>query len=263
MSVKTSTGHVRELYKYRALIASLVSKELKGRYRGSLLGMCWTFLNPLLLMAVYALVFAVYMRIEMEHYTVYMLAGLLPWLWFSASLTEGMSSITASGDLLTKSLFPAQVLPATKVVANLVNFILSLPMLLIFIFIYRIGLGSALFYLPAVVFVQFLFTVGLVYMFSAVNVRFRDVQHILANVLLLWFFLCPVIYPLKLIPEQYRFTFYLNPMAVLISGYQDIFIYNRVPDPRALGIVLILSLAILYLGIQVFERRKEYFAEEI
>jgi len=111
--------------------------------------------------------------------------------------------------------------------------------------------------------VQFIFTTGLVYLFSAVNVRFRDIQHIIGNVLLLWFFLCPIIYPIDLIPENLRFTVYLNPMAILTNGYQEIFIYDRVPDPRALGIILILALGFLYCGIQVFERRKEYFAEEI
>jgi len=129
---RSFSGNFSVFYKYRELIVSLVSKELKSRYRGSVLGMLWTFLNPLLLLLVYAVVFSVYMRIEMENYSVFMFSGLLPWVWFSSSLIEGSNSIAASGNLITKSMFPAEILPVIKVLSNLFNYIFSLPLLLAF-----------------------------------------------------------------------------------------------------------------------------------
>lgn len=251
------------IYRHRELIANLVGKELKSRYRGSTLGMLWTFLNPLLLLLVYALVFTVYMRIAMENYAVFVFVGLLPWIWFSTSLLEGVNAVVASGDLITKSMFPAEILPMVRVISNLVNFILSLPLLFIFMIIYGVPITSAIFWLPLIVFAQLLFITGLVYLFSAINVRFRDTQHILNNFLVLWFFLCPIIYPVSQVPEAYRFTFYLNPAAIITIGYHDIFINGSRPDLLPIAGVAGLGVVIILIGVRLFERLKDTFAEEI
>ncbi|HSO73180.1 MAG TPA: ABC transporter permease, partial [Thermodesulfobacteriota bacterium] len=124
--------HFQEVFRYRSLVSSLILRELKARYRGSVLGFLWTFLNPLLLLGVYALVFNVYFRIQMEHYAGFMFTGLLPWIWFSSSLIEGTNAITSGGSLITKVLFPGQLLPLVKVGSNLMNFLLSLPILFVF-----------------------------------------------------------------------------------------------------------------------------------
>ena len=250
-------------YKYRELIASLVAKELKARYRGSILGMAWTFLNPLLLLSVYALVFSVYMRIQVENYAVFMFAGLLPWVWFSTSLLEGVGSITQAGALITKSMFPAEVLPMVKIVANLFNYIFSLPLLFGFMLWYGVDISLTVAWLPFIMLVQLLFTMGLVYFLAALNVRFRDVQHVMANFIVLWFFLCPIIYPMTSIPDKWRFTFYLNPMAILSVGYQDIFIHSQRPDLFSIAMVMLVGLLCLVLGVRQFERDRETFAEEI
>lgn len=261
--LKDLTVTTQTIYRYRELIANLVGKELKARYRGSTLGMLWTFMNPLLLLLVYALVFSVYMRIEMENYAVFVFAGLLPWIWFSASLNEGVTAVVASGDLITKSMFPAEILPMVRVAANLINFLLSMPLLFIFMLIYEVPLTLALLWTPLVVVAQFLFTIGLVYLFSALNVRFRDTQHILGNALVLWFFLCPIIYPVTQVPEGWRFTFYLNPMAIITMGYHDVFITGNRPDLLLMGGVSLFGVVILLVGVRLFERLKDTFAEEI
>jgi len=254
---------LRELIQYRALINALVGKEVRVRYRGSVLGFLWTFLNPLLLMCVYALVFSVYLRIEMKNYAVFMFCGLIPWLWFSSSALEGVGSIVSGAGLLTRAMVPPQILPAVRVLANMVNFLLSLPMLLIFLLASSIKLGWALAALPLVIGVQLLFTMGFVCALSALNVHFRDISHLLANIVTLWFFVSPILYPVEMIPEKYRPLVHFNPMGVLVVSYQDIFFYNRMPRWDILGAAALFSIFMLVIGIWVFNSVRESFAEEI
>lgn len=257
------TRHVHELIRHRGLVQSLVVRELKARYRGSFLGFLWTFLNPLLLLAVYALVFHFYLRIRVEHYAGFMFVGLLPWVWFSSALLEGTTSITSGGSLVTKVLFPSQVLPMVKILSHLANYLLSLPILFIFLLGMGVGVSWSLLWLPLVMVLHFLFIVGLVLLLSAVNVFFRDVQHILANLLTLWFFLTPILYPLSQVPPSFRKWVLLNPMAQIILAYHDVFFYQRTPDGRLLAVFGILSFVLLWAGMSFFERYKETFAEKI
>ncbi len=166
--------NLKELYTYRALIQNLVLRDLKARYRGSVLGFLWTFLNPLLLMATYALVFSVYMRIGMEKYTAFLLTGLLPWIWFSSSLLMGTTSIVEGGGLIKKVFFPPQVLPTVTVITNTVNFLLSLPFLLVFLLLFRVEVGWTLVGLLPVMAIQLVLTMGLVLILSALTVRYRE-----------------------------------------------------------------------------------------
>jgi len=255
--------HLQELVRYRSLVNSLVVRELKARYRGSFLGFLWTFLNPLLLLAVYALVFKFYFRIRMEHYTGFMFVGLLPWIWFSSSLLEGTTSITAGGSLVTKVLFPGQVLPVVKILANLLNYLLSLPILFGFLWAMGVYQGWPLLWLPVILFFHLLFIEGLVLILATINVFFRDVQHILANFLTLLFFLTPILYPLSQVPAPFDKWVKLVPMTQITLSYQDIFFYNRNPDLRILLAFLVMSLILLGIGMFFFERYKETFAEKV
>ncbi|MFH1033447.1 MAG: ABC transporter permease [Pseudomonadota bacterium] len=257
------TQHLAELVRYRALVGALAGRELKGRYRGSLLGFLWTFLNPLLLLLVYALVFSVYFRVQMEHYAAFMFTGLLPWIFFSQSLNEGAGAITDGGSLVTKVLFPQQVLPAVKVLANLVNYLLSLPILLGFLLFQQVPLTWCLLAFPLVAALHLVFTLALVLILATATVFMRDTRHLLNNLLTLWFFLTPVLYPLTQVPEKYRFLVYLNPAAVFTLAYQDIIFYGRWPRWDHLGALALLSLVLLWAGVRVFEHYKEYFAEKI
>ncbi len=260
MSFRT---HLSELGRHRALLWALVGRELKGRYRGSLLGFLWTFLNPLMLLAVYALVFSVYFRIQMEHYAVFMFTGLLPWVFFSSSLNEGAGAITEGGSLVTKVMFPLQVLPAVKVMANFVNYLLSLPILFAFYLADGVHLGWGLLAFFAVGAVHLIFTYALALLLSAANVFLRDTKHVVNNLLTLWFFLTPILYPLSQIPEAFRPLVYLNPAAVITLAYQDLFFWGRWPAWGPLAGVAALSLVLLVLAVVVFEHYKEYFAEKI
>lgn len=256
--------NLQELYQYRGLLLSLTQRELKARYRGSLLGFLWTFLNPTLHMLVYALLFTVYMRQNLEHYTYFMFIGLLPWIWFSTSVTAGASAISDRRDLMTKVRFPAQVLPATVIATNLANYLLSLPLMVGMGLVYGVWQSWHALAFPLVVLTQLIFTMAVVYVVSALNVTFRDLQHIVSNLMTLAFFLTPILYPLTTVPEKYRaLMLYGNPMAILVTSYQSIFYEHRLPDPLPLGVLAVVSIGLMWAATMLFEHRREEFAETV
>ncbi len=261
--------NLKELYQYRALLWALSMRELKARYRASVLGFLWTFLNPTLNMLVYVLVFGVVMRSSVPNYPYYLFGGLLPWIYFSSSILGGTSSVSDRRALLTKVRFPAQVLPATVVLTNLINFLLSLPLL--------VGLGAffgvwptwhVVFVLP-VLLVQTFFTLALSYFFAAFNVKYRDLQHIMANVVQMGFFLSPVLWDLSSVPaigpltkEQTQQAMTMaNPMAAILDAWRDIFVHHEVPDWRGLLAVAVIATVVMLVSAKVFEHRREEFAE--
>lgn len=254
--------NLRELYQYRVLLWSLTQRELRARYRGSALGFLWTFLNPTLLMLVYGLLFTVYMRQNMEHYLLFMFVGLLPWVWFSSSVGGGATAISERRDLLTKVKFPPQVLPATLVATHGMNFLLSVPLMIGLSLLSGVMPTWHVVLLPAVVLLQLVLTLGLTYLVSALNVTFRDLQHVVANLLTLFFFLTPILYPVTNVPERWRpLALHLNPMAGIVTAYQDILYYHRVPAPGPLLTAALASLVLLAGASAYFNARREDFAE--
>jgi lipopolysaccharide transport system permease protein len=256
---------VRELYQYRGLLLSLVQRELKARYRGSFLGFLWTFLNPTLHMLVYALLFTVVMRQNTPNYAYFMFVGLLPWIWFSTSLGSGASAISDRRDLMTKVRFPAQVLPTTVVVTNLCNYLLSLPLMLALGVFYGEWPTWHVIVFPVLVVIQLIFTMALTYILAAINVAFRDLQHIVTNVLTMWFFCTPVLYRLSTVQDERMRSMVtaLNPMVSLITSYQAIFYEHRLPDAVPLLALAAFSLVLLWGASMIFEARREEFAESI
>lgn len=242
-------------------MGSLVSRQLQARYRGSFLGFLWTFLNPLLLMGVYALVFKYYMRFAVENYAAFLLCGILAWTYFTSALMEGTNAILGGGSLITKSLFPPHVLPTVTVLSNLVNYVLSLPLLVAFLFLSGVPLRPSLFALPIVLALQTAFTWGLVLALATLNVHYRDVQHIVGNFLLLWFFLCPIIYPAEQIPPAFRFMQYVNPIGLMIEAYHGIFLYDRLPSLDVLANLGAFALIAVLVGSRVFESYRDTFPE--
>ena len=253
----------RELLAYRVLIQTLVVRDLKARYRGSALGLLWTLLNPLLHMAIYALVFSVYIRINTEHYAAFLLCGLLPWIWLSSSLLTGTTAIIEGGALLKKVFFPPQVLPAVTVLVNFVNFLFSLPLLFGLLLLFQVTFGWALLALPLIMAAQFALTLGLTLIVSAASVRYRDIPPILGHVLTFWFFLTPIIYPVTQVPERLRALLFLNPVTPFFVAYQDALLYNRHTSWEAYGIMVCVGGVALLIGVFVFERLRWSLAEEI
>lgn len=254
--------NLTELYQYRALLFALTARELKARYRASVLGFLWTFLNPTLTMVVYVIVFQVLIRQQVENYAYFLFVGLLPWICFSSSVLGGATSISDRRDLLTKVRFPAQVLPATVVATHVANFLLSLPLLAGLGLIYDVWPTWHVVLFPVILAAQIIFTLALTYLLSAFNVAFRDLQHLTANVMQMMLFLTPIMYSIEqLPPETKAWVLYLNPMAALISAYRDIFYFHRLPDAEPLAAVAGVGLVLMWVASTVFERRREEFAE--
>lgn len=257
-------NNFRELFKYRALLSALVVRHLSVRYRGSVLGFLWSLLNPLCLMLVYLIVFRFYIRFgEMDNYTytVFLFCGLLPWLWFSSALNEGTASIVSSGHLITKSMFPAHLLPTVAVLTTMVNFLLSLPIMLCVMVLFRIPIHWTLLLVPFAIIGEALLLYGMCLALSAFNVRLRDVQHLVGNLLTFLFFLCPILYPAHVVPAKFRFTLDYNPLAWLTRFYQELIMEGTIP---ALGGVLYFAAAVLasiLVGNVVYDRYRESFAE--
>jgi ABC-type polysaccharide/polyol phosphate export permease len=262
-------GNLIRLIRYRGLIQSLVARELKARYRGSVLGFLWSFINPLLLLGIYSFIFTTIMpnRAEgVQPYPLFMLCGILPWTWFAASLTEASNSLIAGGNLIKKVLFPAEVLPIVSVLANMVHFFLALPIVAGVLIAYRHWPDPAgLVWVPVAVLVQLVFTVGIALPLAALTVHFRDIRDILANVLMLWFFSTPIIYAWfqqEVLP--YRTLFNLNPFTHLAVSYQEIlFFYGPFDHWRWLLALGAASVGVFLGGYWLFDRLRDSFAEVV
>jgi lipopolysaccharide transport system permease protein len=246
-----------------------VARELKARYRGSLLGFVWSFVNPLLLLLIYTFVFTVVMPAahprELEPFALFLFCGILPWTWFSSSLLESANVLIAGGNLIKKVLFPAEVLPIVTVLAGLVHFCLGLPILAAFLIYYRVPIWPTdLLWFPLIVAVQLVLTTGLALLVSSLTVHFRDVRDLLANLLTLWFFATPIIYPITQAPAQVRRLLNLNPFTHLAIAYQEVLFR---PGPFAqvnrLIAVAVGSLVVFAFGYFVFDRLRDTLAEEV
>ena len=258
---------VQALVRYRALVRSLVSRELKARYRGSVLGFLWSFVNPLLVLLTYTLVFTVILpnrQQDIQPYFLFLFCGILPWTWFQASLAESSGVIISSGNLIKKVLFPAEVLPTVTVLANLAHFLLGLPILLAFL-AWKGRLAWTAVLLPLPIAVQLVLTVGLALFLSALTVHFRDIQNILTHVLHLWFFATPVIYSYAAIPEGslLRRALRLNPMTHVMVTYQQVLFHGNVDHWRGLFLALLVGVGAFAAGAFLFDRLRDTLAEEV
>jgi lipopolysaccharide transport system permease protein len=268
--------NLAELPKYRGLIQSLVARDLKARYRGSALGLFWSFGNPLLLLLVYSAVFSTFIeaRADIKPYALFLCCGLLPWTWFVSSLNESANSLVAGGNLIKKVLFPAEILPIVSVLTNMVQFLISLPVLAAFLVYYVVTAntdgspklvdlhGAELIWLPVVILVQLVLTMALALIFSALTVHFRDVRDILANLLTLWFFATPIIYPWSAVTNL-KFWLDLNPFTHLAVSYQEILFFpDNAFGHRAWLLALGAASLVLFLaGYWLFDRLRDSFAE--
>lgn len=269
-------NNLASLVRYRGLIKSLVARELKARYRGSVLGFFWSFVNPLLLLSIYTFVFAHILPNNEPRtmpYSVFMFCGLLPWTWFSASLTEAGGSLISGGNLIKKVLFPAEVLPIVAVLSNMVHFCLGLLILAGFM----VGTGHYpnpvnLPWFPLVVLIQLIFTTGIALILSSLTVHFRDLRDLVSNLLTFWFFATPIIYFYKAENVQrLKWLFNINPFFHLSVSYQEILFFHpeNAGDTFVHGHLLWLlvmgaaSCLLFLFGYWLFDRLRDSFAEVV
>lgn len=263
-------NEIRLLYRHRQLIAALTSRDLKARYRGSILGFFWSLANPLLLLGVYTLVFTRFFpRPEIPSYPLFLFAGILPWTFFSGSVLEATTSISSNAGLIKKVLFPAEALPLVVVLSHLVHFTLALPILLAALLFGTLAgkgvLTPLILLAPAFMIVQTIFVAGIALILASASVLFRDLRDIVATLLQLLFFLTPVLYLLtsSFIAPWMRNLLRLNPMTPFVVSYQDIFFWGRTPDPMHLTLMLLYAGMSIGLGFFVFERLRDTLAEAL
>lgn len=249
------------LLKHRWLVYELVLRDLRLRYRGSLLGFAWTLLNPVLFMAIYTLVFSVYLRVHIEHYALYLLAGLVPWGWLSGAVTAGTSSILDGRMYVGKTLFPTIVLVIVPVVSNAVNFLLSLPILLMFALLMHVHWGLPLVVLPLLIVIELLLVSGIVLLLATANVFYRDFNQLMSYGLTALMYLTPIFYLRDQVPPAFKPLVIWNPLAALMAGYQDVFYFNRLPNAGDLAYALVFSLVVLAVAYGTFLRLQESFSQ--
>ena len=259
-----------QLFRYRGLLATLTSRELKARYRGSVLGFLWSLANPLLLLAVYTFVFSVVFKARSQGadpYALFLVSGLFPWIWTSTSTLEGAMSLVASSGLIRKAVFPAELIPMVSVFSNLVHFLFALPIVFTALVAgrllgYPVG-GISAIALPAIVLLHLPLVAGLALGFSALTVHFKDVRDLLGNLLTLMFFLTPILFPLDSILHL-RYVWWavrLNPFTPYILSYQEALFWGRFPEPTLWLQMAAVSLVAWSLGAGLFERLRETLVE--
>lgn len=262
-------ANIRKLFSYRELILSLTKKELKVKYRGSVLGFFWSLLNPILTMLVYSFVFSIVLQVGTPQFAIFLICALLPFNFLSNSVNNGASSIIANSNLVNKIYFPREIIPLSIILANLFNFLLELVALFIVMGIMGYRFYIYLYLLPVVIFIQFFLVVGMTLLVSALNVFFRDLQHLITIIMMVWFFGTPIIYPLSMVPEKYQFIIKINPMTIYAAYYRNIFYYVKYPEgagfPSALETLTAvgITLLIFFIGYFIFKKLEPRFAEEI
>ena len=255
---------IQEIYQYRAMVSSLIKRDLRGRYKGSVLGFAWTFLNPLLQLMVYTLVFSQIMRAGISDYYLFLFVALIPWLFFSSSVSVGAGCILTQKEMVKKIYFPREVIPVAHVTGALVNMLLTFIVVFAVLIISGKGLNPvALLYLPIIILAEYILAISLTMLASAVTVYLRDLEHILAILILAWQFLTPVMYSIDMVPENFLPIFNLNPMTPIIVAYRDILYYKQVPKLSTLLHGFLFSVILLVIGWNVFGHLKKHFAEEL
>ncbi|UHA71653.1 ABC transporter permease [Paenibacillus sp. 481] len=252
-----------EIFEYRQMLVSVVRKELRSRYKGSFLGFLWTFVNPLLQLIIYSIVFPFILRNNQENYPMFLFVALLPWIFFTTSIQGATNSIVGGANLVKKIYFPRMILPLSVVCTNLMNYIFGLVIVFAALLITGIDLTLNVFWLPVILAIEFIFILGIALLFSALYVRFRDLEHIVGILTMVWFYITPIVFDMDIFPEKIADLIGYNPMVPIINGFRSILLYGTQPDWGTLLYSLGVGLVLLVIGIFVFQKCEKTFAEEL
>jgi ABC-type polysaccharide/polyol phosphate export permease len=257
------------LYRHRQLIAALTARDLKARYRGSILGFFWSLANPLMLLGVYTLVFTKFFPQQVvQPYPLFLFSGILPWTFFAAAILESTTSVSSNAGLIKKVMFPAEALPIVVVLSHLVHFALALPILLAailgFAALGKFTMSWTIVLAPLLMLAQTLFVAGIAMTVSSASVLFRDLRDIIANLMQLGFFITPIIYLIDRIESRVlRALLRVNPMTPFVVAYQDIFFFGRLPNLSDVILIVAYAGTSLLMGFFVFDRLRDTLAEAI
>lgn len=255
---------VAEIYDYREMIRNLVKKELRGRYKSSVLGFLWTFINPLCQIIIYTIVFSTIMRTGIEQFYLYLTVGMIPWMFFSSSIQGGAMCIVSQQDLVKKIYFPREVLPIAYVTSCFVNMLFCFVVVFCILLVSGKGInGQALVFLPVVMIVEYVLALGFTMIVSACTVYLRDLEHIVAVLLQAWIYLTPIMYSIEIIPDSIMPIFKLNPMTSVIEAYHTILYYKQIPQVSELLETFVVGTIALVVGCVVFGKLQKGFVEEL
>ena len=253
----------KKIYNYRELLKTNVKKEIRGRYKNSFLGVLWSFLNPLLQLLVYSVIFGALLAGGDKTYPIYICVALIPWTYFTTAITQAAFTVIGNADIIKKVYFPREILPVSVVTSGAVNFIISTIIILAFVIFSGVGLSWYILLYPFILLIQYVLLLGIGFIVSSVTVYFRDLEHIIGVVLMAAFYATPIVYKLEQLPHTLQIIVNLNPMTHLINAYRDIFYYHQMPNMEILVTLLGISLVLTVVGYFIFKKLQKGFAEQL
>ncbi len=262
-------GAVLGLYRHGALIKNFVKRDLQARYKGSAIGLFWSVVHPLVMLVLYTYIFSSILRVQVGaaegtgSFAIYLFCGLLPWNAFAEAVNRSTGVILEHANLIKRTIFPSQVLPIYPVVSGIVNQLIGLAILLVALLATAHHLSSLLLVLPAILLLQFAFTVGLAWIVAGITVFVRDLGQIVGMLMTIWVFLTPIFYPPTLIPERLRFLLAANPMYALVESYRCLILKGQLPSLQSLAVLAFVALPTFLLGYWMFMRMQGAFADVI
>jgi lipopolysaccharide transport system permease protein len=258
------TQAIRELYQFRGLLWVWSFREIRIRYKQSVLGGIWAVLQPLSTMLIFTLIFGFFVQVPTDGipYPIFFYSALLPWTFFSSSVASAVPSLINNLNLVTKIYFPREILPIGAIMAAFVDFLIAALLFVVLIVIYQIPITISILWLPILLVMQILLTCGIAFLGAALIVSYRDLRFIIPLALQIWMYLSPVVYPLSLVPDRFRFVYMLNPMAGIIDSYRRILL-GKMPQWEYLVFEMVIIIALFFLGYLVFKRKEALFADVI
>lgn len=255
---------MKELYNYRQLLKSNIKKDIRGKYKGSFLGILWSFVNPLLMTLVYAIVFPYILRNTGDNYVTFLVIGILPWNFFTTVISQGTFCILANAGIIKKVYFPREILPISIATSGLINFLISCIIIFAFLIFSGVGLSIQILWLPLIILTQYILSLALIFITSAINVYIRDAEYIINFIVNMLFYATPILYkPETFAGSNIEWIIKLNPMATIITCYRDILFYHSMPHIKSLLVVLAGSCIMLWIGYKIFKKLERGFAEEV
>lgn len=257
------TNVFQNLYNYRELLKTSVKKEVRSKYKNSFLGVLWSFLNPLLQIIVYAIIFSLILSNKQENYAIFLCCGLIPWTFFSTSINKSAFTFIENGNIIKKVYFPREIIPISVVTSEAINFFISTIIILGFVIFGGLGISKYILYYPLIFIAQYLIILAVSLVISSVCVYLRDLQHFIGVVLQLLFYAAPIVYSPDAIPENFQWIIKYNPMTYIINAYRNIFYYQTSIDVKAILILIAIAVIICILGYGIFSKLQKGFAEQL
>lgn len=265
MSLEKVKKNIKLFWFYRELLWNLANREITQRYKQSVLGYAWVILNPLFQLLVLSFVFDLVLNVDSwgVPFIIFLSVGLLPWNLLASSLTSSTNVLVSNSNLITKIYFPREILVYSTIMAKMVDFLFSCIVLIFFLIIFQIPITTHILWLPLIFLIQLIFMFGISLLLAALNLFYRDIQYLLSLVLMLWMYMTPIMYPIELIPERFRFILSLNPMAVIVNAYRQVIIAHSDPNLSSLGIALVISFGVFFGGFYLFKKMEGQFADYV